>query len=245
MARDADARDINDGSIRDNTMKLSRACAKGYLVEVEDILSNKEVDVNGDNARLTSIRPWLRGGATPLIIAVIGNHLDIVRRLLEHPGLQVGKKGVDGKTGLHWACLLDSVSIVKLICQDSRCTPSVVNEKDSYGNTAVMIAAVRGNLDIMKELDKEGTDFRGKDDRFGKTLIDWARMMNNDEVLEYLIERNKKVDSLMVIAACNAARYVKNRADVEDLKLEIPDTLRHYLAGFVASEDNQDTDDDR
>ena len=60
-------------------------------------------------------------------------------------------------------------------------------------------------------------------------------------MLEYLIERNK-VDSLQVIAAHNVARYVKNKAGVE--ALEIPETVRHFLAGFVDDEDNLGTDDD-
>jgi len=240
-----DTRDARDGNIRSNTIKLCWACADGNLVEVEDILANKEVDINGDYARLSSLRPWRGIGATPLISAVTtGNNPEIVRRLLEHPGLDVGKKGVAGETGLYWACFLNRVSIVKLLCQDSRCSPSEINRKDSYGYTALMIAVERGNLDIVKELDKEGTDFRVKD-RLGRTLIEIARKNNNDEMLEYLIDRNKQVDSLKVIAACNVASYVKNKADVEDLKMEIPETLRHYLAGFVANEDDQDTHDDR
>ena len=54
-------------------------------------------------------------------------------------------------------------------------------------------------------------------------------------MLEYLIERNKKVDSLLVIAAHNVARYVEKKADVEDL--EIPGTMRQYLARFVDDEE--------
>jgi len=225
-ARDAmNAKDVRDEIIRGNTMLLWWACRDGNLVVVEDILGNKDVDVNADYN-------WPVVGAIPLVSAVIGNKTDIVRRLLEHPGLQIGKKGVDGLTCLHWACVLNRVSIVKLICQDIRCTPSVVNRKCSYGVTALMMAVQRGNLDIVKELDKEGTDFRGKDSN-GRTLIDRAKMMNNEEMLEYLLERKKKVDSLKVIAACKTAKYVKNKANVEDLKMEIPETLRHYLAGFV------------
>jgi len=46
------------------------------------------------------------------------------------------------------------------------------------------------------------------------------------------------VDSLKVIVAHNIARYVKYKADVE--ALEIPVTVRQYLAGFVDDEDNDD-----
>ena len=54
-----------------------------------------------------------------------------------------------------------------------------------------------------------------------------------DEVLEYLIERN--IDSLEVIAARNVARYVGKKVDVE--ALEIPGTVRQFLARFVDDEE--------
>ena len=52
--------------------------------------------------------------------------------------------------------------------------------------------------------------------------------------LEYLIDR-PKVDSLKFIAAHNIARYVRNKADVEAMK--IPVTVKHFLAGFVYDND--------
>ena len=163
----------------------------------------------------------------------VGGHLDIVRRLLEHPQLHFGKKGRHGYTALNWACAYNRVSIVKLLCQDSRCSPGVVNKKNSDGDTPLMIAVYRRHLDIVRVLDRERTDFFPKRSD-GRTLIEVARRRNNTEVLEYLIERNK-VDSLKVIAAHNVARYVENKADVE--ALEIPETVRQFLARFVDDEE--------
>ena len=123
---------------------------------------------------------------------------------------------------------------MKLLCQDSRCSPALVNKKGSYGHTALMKAVYwgYGHLDIVKELDREGTDFFTKDSD-GTTLIEVARMArrrNHVEVLEYLLER-PKVDTLQVIAAQNIARYVRNKADIETL--QIPVVMRQFLAGFV------------
>ena len=194
---------------------------------MEDILSNKEVDINDD------IYGDYRG-ATPLICAVRWGYLAIVTRILEHPGIILSKEDDSlGYTALHWACEQNLVSIVELLCQDSRCSPGVVNKEDSYGDTPLIWAVYGGNLYIVKELDMEGTDFSTKDSD-GRTLIEVARERSNDEVLEYLIERNK-VDSLKVIAARNVARYVENKADVE--ALEIPGTMRQYLARFVDDEE--------
>ena len=56
---------------------------------------------------------------------------------------------VDGYTALHYACKNNIVSIVKLLCQDNRCTPSVVNKKNRDGDTPLMLAVRWGHLDIV------------------------------------------------------------------------------------------------
>jgi len=207
-----------DRDIQDNTEELCRACRVGDIEVVEDILSNKEVDING-----------VDDSDTPLICAVSMGHLAIVRRLLDHPGIRMGKKNSYGDTALHYACHNNRVSIVQLLCQDSRCSPGVLNKKTRYGATPLMRAVQCGYLDIVKELDMEGTDFFTKDSD-GNTLIEVARMYNDAEVLEYLIERNK-INSLKVISAHNVARYVENKDDVE--ALEIPETVRQFSARFL------------
>ena len=98
-----------------------------------------------------------------------------------------------------------------------------------------MIAVAWGYLDVVRELDVEGTNFFTKN-RDGTTLIEMARMHNHVDVLEYLIERNK-VDSLQVITAHYVARYVKNKADLEALEITV--TARRFLAGFVDTGNNQ------
>ena len=216
------------------TKSLLISCFVGDMEGVEDILNeNGEVDINnGDDEDLNS---------TPLVCAIFGNHLDIVKRLLEHPGLQLDKiVGEGGETALHLACYYNRVSIVILLCKDSRCSPGVVNMKDRYGNTALMRAVVMGHIDIVRELDKEGTDFFTEDGS-GRTLTARARMVceveveeedgrDNEAVLKYLLERTK-VDSLQVIAAHNDARYVRSKDEVDTL--EIPVTLRGFLSRFV------------
>ena len=243
---------------RGSTVELCGACRNGNVEVVEEILSNKEVDINGrdyvgntpliwavNSGHLDIVRRLLQhlevdvnapglGGNTPLMIAVYHGHLDIVKTLLEVPALQLGKCSNYGSTALHKACY-NEVSIIKVLCEDSRCSPGVVNKKTRNGYTALMVAVIYGQLNIVKELDREGTDFFTKD-RYGATLIDMARRRNHDEVLEYLKERNKIV-TLKAKAAHKVARYVKNKAEVK--ALEIPVVVKHFLAGFV-NDDEQD-----
>ena len=60
-----------DRDIKDNTEKLCDACYYGDIEVVEDILSNKEVDINDGDYH----------SDTPLIAAVMRGHLAIVRRI--------------------------------------------------------------------------------------------------------------------------------------------------------------------
>ena len=85
-----------------------------------------------------------------------------------------------------------------------------------------------GHLDIVKELDMEGTDYHTKN-MYGTTLIEMARKRNKAEVFEYLMQRSN-VDTLMVISAHNISRYV-TIDDVESLP--IPVTVKQFLARFV------------
>ena len=87
-----------DRDIQRYTRILCEACRLGNLKEVEVILRNKEVDVNGRDKK----------GLTPLMIAVNLGHLDIVKRLLEVPEIELQKRvriGHGRNTVLNWACI--------------------------------------------------------------------------------------------------------------------------------------------
>ena len=88
---------IRDRIIQENTSRLCVACYNGDIEVVEDILSNKEVDINGVDYYEGNIN----GYDTPLISAVDGGHLAIVKRILKHPGIRLGKRDSGGYTALH------------------------------------------------------------------------------------------------------------------------------------------------
>ena len=111
-------------------MKLCDAINDGNIEVVEEIVRNEEVDINGCDWR----------GLTPLMCAVRRGHHDILRRVLKAPGIDLGRCDGYGFTALHHACDYNRVSVIKLLCQDSRCSPSVVNKKDSNSNTPLMRA---------------------------------------------------------------------------------------------------------
>ena len=215
---------INFGDSHGDT-PLIVAVRNGHLSVVKKLIKHPDVDVNYSDCK----------GCTPLMMAIlcmepyVGQYFDIVKTLLQVPSLQLGKCCNDGQTALHYVCDYNLVSVLKLLCQDSRCNPALVNKKDSDGYTALMTAVCLGHLDNVKELDMEGTDFHTTTFE-GTTLIQMSMMENKPEVYEYLMKR-PNVDTLMVICAHIISRYVTTIDDVESL--QIPVTVKPFLSKFV------------
>lgn len=151
-----------DRDIQDNTFKkLCEACFDGNIEVLEEILRHNKVDINGhhykvgtplicavDNGHLDIVRRLLQHpevdingrrwrGDTPLMCAVRKSYLDTVKTFLDVPEIQLNRCNNTGNSALHLheASFRNNVSIMKLLCQDRRCCPGVVNKKNSDGIT--------------------------------------------------------------------------------------------------------------
>merc|ERR1712129_84933 len=164
------------------------------------------------------------------------NQASIVTRLLSIPHIRLDcTTQSDGWTALHWACYNNRASLIAIFGQDRRCSPAIINMRDSDGMTAVMVAVYFGHLDCVKEMDKlEGTNFRTKNaagetlvDVARRTLVEVARQMGREVVLEYLLGR---VETLADIAAYNVAKYIAREGDVG--ALEIPRGLKNFVSKY-------------
>ena len=139
--------------MENNIEDLCEACMRGNTKEVKERLTigSNEVDINDTY-----------DGCTPLMWAIKYNQVDTLKFLLTCSELQLYKTTRDrfGNTALHLASCYDYVPILRLVCQDRRCTPTIVNMKNRWGETALMMAVDRGFLDVVKEMEMlEGTDF--------------------------------------------------------------------------------------
>ena len=116
---------------------LYDACILGDIQRVRDIVNSKEVDINDT----------YNHGYTPLMCAMKCIRTEVVRFLLTLPELQLDKRNENGETALHRACYrYNNIAVLRLLCKDRRCTPSVVNIKDNNGDTALMDAVFCGSL---------------------------------------------------------------------------------------------------
>ena len=165
---------------------------------------------------------------TPLMHAVNNNHPNVVKALLTSRDLKLDIADDEGDTALHYACDEDDTSsIIPLLGQDRRCTLALLNKRNEYGETPLMNAVARHNLECVKELDKlEGTNFRTENNA-GETLLDVAR--GEFELIKYLVEKQKK-ETLAEKAAFHVAKCINNMEDVENL--EIPVTLYSLVKKF-------------
>ncbi len=120
----------------------------------------------------------------------------LIQAIKEHNGKKIGKifaAGVNfntpdenGKTLLHEAVHAANPSLVQFFL-DFGATKSV-NESDKYDITPLHIAAFTGNKIILKMLFDAGADPRilKEPDYYGKTPLDYAKIKNNPEIIEFL-----------------------------------------------------------
>lgn len=102
---------------------------------------------------------------TPLHLAALGNHPEIVRKLI-CSGAIVDAVDVNGRTPLHVACIMGHVNVVKKLLvpveykETKECNynipfqriPQDISLRDFYDNSCVMLSIKHRRLEVFKEL---------------------------------------------------------------------------------------------
>ena len=123
--------------------KLTDACRRGDVATVQTCLA-KGVNVNSKNVFRD----------TPLITAVYRNQREIVEILLVRDDLDIAVTNPVGNTVLHYACFEGKADCVALLGQDRRMTRQIINRKNKFGSTALMVAVLYGHLSCVEEMAK-------------------------------------------------------------------------------------------
>jgi len=128
-------------------------------------------------------------GRTSFHIACLNGHIEIVKLLLNNR-IDINKADDDGWTPFHSACSNGYIEILKLLLNDKRVD---LNKEDKYDNTPFLIACRNGKTEVVKYLlESERTiDIYKKDNKHGKSGLNWARENGNTDIAE-LIEAFQK-----------------------------------------------------
>ena len=94
-------------------------------------------------------------------------------------------------TLLHSAAFYNSPSCISVFL---RFAPHLVDAVNVFNRTPLLWAVMCDKRDAMKMLLRAGADVRKKD-KDGRTVLDWARMLNKKEMLE-ILEQHQQVSGI-------------------------------------------------
>ena len=162
---------------------LCMTCQDGDNDTVEKIMFRGDVDVNSTDVF----------GHYPLYYAMHFNNPSILRTLLANVNTRLGVTHCnydDNRIGMLECCYWH-VECVKIFTSHSRCNTNVLNRKNEDGDTILMIAAIYGNLNLVRVLAQlPGIDFDAKNKK-EETALDLARQFNAPGIVECLEENYK------------------------------------------------------
>ncbi len=126
---------------------------------------------------------------TPLHYAVLNNHSEIVKVLLEHNADANARNWLE-ETPLHLAAEKGFIKIVRLLLSYA----ADVNARDTSGETPLHKAARSGHFNVVKELVSYGADVNAKNNN-DLTPADLAEQNNHPKIAKYLRNLMKKAQS--------------------------------------------------
>nr|XP_033811194.1 protein fem-1 homolog A [Geotrypetes seraphini] len=204
-----------------NSTPLRAACFDGHL-EIVKYLIEHRADLEVAN----------RHGHTCLMISCYKGHRDIAQYLLEK-GADVNRKSIKGNTALHDCAESGSLEILKLLLK-SRARM----ERDGYGMTPLLAAAVTGHNNIVEYLIQQPQTPREAGiealELLGATFVDkkrdllgalkcWKRAMEMRHAEQCSIVH--KPEPRQLVLAYDYSREVSTAEELENLITD-PDEMR-------------------
>ncbi|XP_046560342.1 ankyrin repeat domain-containing protein 29-like [Haliotis rubra] len=170
------ATNLDDSRQEDNI--LHKACRKGTLAQVRQILSHELVDINSRG----------RCGWTPVRIAAEGGRRELVD-LLVRQGCDLSLTDDDGNTVLHVASIKGHLKIVRYILSKKTVD---VNITGHCNRTAVMAAARFGHRKVFDVLVRNGSNLSTVDSD-ANNILHIACIGGHVKIVKYILT-NVQVD---------------------------------------------------
>ena len=158
--------------------QLLWASKHGNLSMAELVLENRKIDIDIVG----------RSGNTPLLMAVEGNHLEVIK-LLINKGANPNQQNKYGNTALILACSQSAVEVVLFLLSYQ----VEVNHFNQERETALMYSAWRGNSKLVYKLLDAGAEV-GPKNLEGETAISLAKSAGHHKIVKILdrIKNRKK-----------------------------------------------------
>ncbi|XP_062614952.1 uncharacterized protein LOC134276703 [Saccostrea cucullata] len=134
------------------------------------------------SADLTSEFQFFNERVSPLVVASLYGHTDIVQYLLQH-GASVNYQDQDGITALHEACQEGNEEVIRTLLSFG----ADVNLKDNDGETPISLACINDFTAIVDQLLRNGADINVSDTH-GLTLIHKTISAGHIQTAQFLIE---------------------------------------------------------
>ena len=188
---------------------LHYSCRYGHVDIVRTLVKHK-ADVN---ARTDS-------GYTPLMLAAINKHDNVVHVLLSDSQCLVDAKGQDGYTALHYSCIYGHVDIVRTLVKHK----ANVNARIDSGDTPLILAARHGHDNVVYVLLSDPQclmDAKGQD---GYTALHYSCRYGHVDIVRTLVKHKANVNA---------------RTDSGDTPLTLAASIKHDNVVHALLSDSQ------
>ncbi|PAA66278.1 hypothetical protein BOX15_Mlig016846g2 [Macrostomum lignano] len=132
-------------------------------------------------------------GMSPLMWATYFGHTEVVNLLLDRSA-NIRRRNKLGMHVVHIAAEQNHCELVKIFINKTKKT--LLNDTEKNGMTAVMIAAAKGNGEVVQSLISLGADLKIRDNR-KRTVLHVAAESGNERVLDNLIADGPKMRELI------------------------------------------------
>lgn len=153
-------------------------------------------------------------GMTPLLLAIMAGHEDIVTGLLDYDATP-NVADAEGNTALMMACQVGSMAMVDRLLSRG----AAVNARSNAGDTALMFASALGDVSIIRALLEHGADAMTVNNS-GYTALMFACLRGRGGAIEELVERYPALLQLrdgMGRSALDHAIYNSHQEAIESL----------------------------